>query len=73
MSQKKPFPVETFNCLKVELYLRAEYTDQKTGKKRSLSFKSIEDLSNELQQTYGGYTEANFMGPPPTGVIGKER
>jgi hypothetical protein len=65
MSQRKRFSVETFNCLKFELYLPAEYTDRKTGKKRSLSFKSIEDLSNELQQTYGGYTEANLMGPPP--------
>jgi hypothetical protein len=65
VTQRRIIEIEKFNCLKFELYLPAEYIDRKTGKKRALSSKSIEDMCNELRETYGGYTEANLIGPPP--------
>lgn len=45
--------------IKYEIFLPVEYIDKQTGEKRYLEYSSLRQLSSEVVEKYGGYTETN--------------
>ena len=51
--------------IRFEILLPVEYTERRTGQRRSISRHEIAEFANQFRARYGGYTESNPIGHPP--------